>query len=175
MSRQTQTRPEGDGPSPSAQALKALRAEAEPLFVVLDAARERQVLKLLQHAGEEFESLYEGPEGKELAMVAPYLVSLPRDSALLGQIVHGGWGRSWGLFLTSRLSFKDTRRHLRRFLMVQDEATGKQLYFRFYDPRVLRMFMPTCTREQQTEFFGPLESFLLEGEKGELLQFKSPR
>ena len=33
-----------------------------------------------------------------------------------------------------------------------DEA----LYFRFYDPRVLESFLPTCSEEQLDEFFGSL-------------------
>lgn len=173
MSRET--RPDGNGSLPPEQVLKVMRVEVDPLFAVLDAARDRRVLKLLKSAGEQYESLYEGPESKELAEVAPYLVSLPRDSALLEQLVREGWGKSWGLFLVSRLAFKDTRRHLRKFLMVEDEATGKQLYFRFYDPRVLRPLLPTFTAEQRAEFFGPLESFLVEGEKGEVLRFKAPR
>ncbi|HYO52169.1 DUF4123 domain-containing protein [Archangium sp.] len=168
MSRET--RLEGDGTVAPEQVLTVMRAEAEPLFAVLDAARERRMLKLLQGAGEPFESLYEGEEGKELAEVAPYLVSLPKDSALLEQLMRSGWGRSWGLFLTSRLPFKETRRHLRKFLMIEDASTGKQLYFRFYDPRVLRMFLPTCTAEQRTEFLGRLGSILAEGEKGEVLR-----
>lgn len=172
MTRQMQ--PEADGTAAPEQVLKALQVEAEPLFAVLDAARERQVLRLLQQGGEEYESLYEGPEKKELAEVAPYVVSLPRDSALLEQLVRRGWGRSWGFFLASRLPFKETRRHLRKFLMVKDEVTRKQLYFRFYDPRVLRLFLPTCTAEQRTAILGPLEYLLVEGEKGELLRFKAP-
>jgi hypothetical protein len=70
---------------------------------------------------------------------------------------------------------KETRRYLRKFLMLEDVSTGNQLYFRFYDPRVLRMFLPTCTAEQRTEFLGPLGSILAEGEEGEELRFKAPR
>jgi len=157
---------------PQARALEALRVEAEPLFAVLDTARNPRVLKLLQAARPEYESLYEGPEGEELAEVAPYLVSLPRDSHLLEQLVRGGWGDSWGCFLTSPLPLGETRRHLRKFLKVQDASTGRQLYFRFYDPRVLRAFLPTCTAEQHAGFFGPLGCFLVEGAKGELLRFR---
>lgn len=159
--------------SAQAHVLKMLQAEAEPLFAVLDAARDRRVLKFLQSTDQEYESLYEGPDGEALAEVAPYLLNLPRDSEWLGRLVQEGWGNSWGIFLTSRLSFNETRRHLRKFLKVQEEATGRQLYFRFYDPRVLRSFLPTCTPEQRAEFHGPLRSFLLEGEKFELLRFKA--
>ncbi|HYO54531.1 DUF4123 domain-containing protein [Archangium sp.] len=161
-----------DKACPQNLALEVLQAEGEPLFAVLDSARDRRVLKLLQEAEEDHESLYEGPEGEELASVAPYLIRLPRDSALIELLVRGGWGKSWGVFLTSPLPFKETRRHLRKFLKVQDEKSRKRMYFRFYDPRVLRVFLPSCSPEQRGAFGGPLGTFLLEGEKGELLRFK---
>jgi len=158
--------------SPQDLALEALRAEGEPLFAVLDSARDRRVLMLLEQAEEEHKSLYEGSEGEQLAAVAPYLVRLSRDSALLEPLVRGGWGRSWGVFLTSPLPFTETRRHLRKFLKVQDEKTRKRMYFRFYDPRVLRVFLPSCSPGQRMEFGGPLDTFLLEGDTGELLRFE---
>jgi len=161
-----------DEASPRHLALEALRAEGEPLFAVLDSARDPRVLKLLEQSEEEYESLYEGPEGEQLAAVAPYLVRLSWDSALLQPLVHGGWGRNWGVFLTSTLPFMETRRHLRKFLKVQDEKMRKRMYFRFYDPRVLRVFLPSCSPEQRMEFGGPLGTFLLEDEKGKLLRFK---
>lgn len=152
-----------------------LRSEGEPLFAVLDAARDVQVLKLLLRSGQQYQSIYEGPEGQELASVAPYLVSLPGTSSLIEHLVQRGWGRSWGCFLTFPLPFKETRRHLRKFLKVQDDATGKQLYFRYYDPRVLRVFLLACTAEQRAEFFGPLGCFLVEDDKGALLRFTAAR
>jgi hypothetical protein len=157
---------------PQDKALAALRAEGEPLFGVLDAARSPRVLKLLRKAREEYASLYEGPEGRELAEVAPYLVRLPPGSALLEDLVREGWGHNWGVFLTSPMPFRDTRRHLRKFLKVRDESTGEQLYFRFYDPRVLQVFLPSCTPEQRREFRGPLGAFLMEDGAGRVLHFK---
>jgi hypothetical protein len=42
---------------------------------------------------------------------------------------------------------------------------GKMLYFRFYDPRVLRIFLPTCDAMQLRELFGDaIDSFILEDE-----------
>jgi hypothetical protein len=46
---------------------------------------------------------------------------------------------------------------------------GRELYFRFYDPRVLRVFLPTCTLQQTAEFFGPVSSYLVEGEQASIL------
>lgn len=157
-----------------ARALAALTAEAEPLFAVLDAARDRRVLELLQESVEEHQSLYDGEKGEALGDVAPYLVSLPRGSALLARLVREGWGQSFGVYLTSKKPFAEVRRHLRRILMVEIEEAGRaaeRVYFRFYDPRVLRDFLPMCTARQAPEMFGQCGCFLLEGEGGEVLRF----
>jgi hypothetical protein len=155
-------------------ALAALRAVDMPLFAVLDAARSDRIVTVLQESVEEYKSLYEGVEGEALAHVAPYLVSLPPASRLLARLCEEGWERRWGSFLASRRSFKDVRRHLRRFLMIADADTRERFYFRFYDPGVLRSFIPTATTRQREEFFGPIAAFWAEGEHGELLRFEAP-
>lgn len=52
---------------------------------------------------------------------------------------------------------------MRQFLFVKDED-GKELYFRFYDPRILRLYLPTCTKTETAAFFGPVLRFLIESE-----------
>ena len=151
--------------------LAALRAEKLPLYAVLDASRGDRVLTLLRESVEESRSLYEGLAGDALADVAPHLVELPKDSRLLESIVREGWHRRWAIFLTSERPFKQVRRHLRRFLMVKEEYVVEPMYFRFYDPVVLRVFLPTCSLRQRQEFFGDISSFLVEGERGEVLRF----
>jgi pSer/pThr/pTyr-binding forkhead associated (FHA) protein len=155
-------------------ALAALRAVDGPLYAVLDAARSDRILTLLRESVEEYRSLYEGIEGEALAHVAPYLVSLPQGSRLLGRLVEEGWERRWASFLVCRRPFKEVRRHLRRFLMVADADTRERFYFRFYDPGVLRSFFPTATERQRHELFGEIGAFLVEGEQGELLRFDAP-
>lgn len=53
--------------------------------------------------------------------------------------------------------------------MVEDE-NGQPLYFRFYDPRVLGAFLPTCTDQQRGAVFGDIEAFVIEGPRGELVE-----
>ena len=155
--------------------LEILRTQAEPLFAILDAARDQKVVELLSGSGEEFRSLYEGKSAGELAMLAPYLVRLPPQSPLLEQLGHDGWGKSWGVYLTCSRTLMELRHHLRQFLMAQIEG-GDVVYFRFYDPRVLRVYLPTCTEQERREFFGPVASYLVEGEPpGTLLNFASGR
>ena len=46
---------------------------------------------------------------------------------------------------------------------------GTPLYFRYYDPRVLRVFLPTCTPAQLKHMFGPADAFLAENEPADSL------
>ena len=34
-----------------------------------------------------------------------------------------------------------------------------------HDPRVLRVFLPTCTPDELSDFFGPIGSFLVESDQ----------
>jgi hypothetical protein len=154
-----------------AKALEVLRAQESPLHAILDAARGERILELLRESVEDCRSLYEGPQGEALADVAPYLVRMPKESWLLEALVQEGWGSAWGIYLTSPQPFLELRRHLRKFLMVEAEGMDGRLYFRFYDPRVLQTFLPSCLPEQRKEFFGNINSFLAEGEDGTVLLF----
>ncbi|MGK4006040.1 DUF4123 domain-containing protein [Sorangium sp. So ce1036] len=159
----------------AASARERLRQERAPLYAVVDAARDPRIRLLLGAADEHTASLYTGFQGEILADVGPTLVHLPRGSSLLDALVDGGWGDSWGVFLTSHRPFGDVRKHLHRFLLVES-GTGKQQYFRFYDPRVLRRFLPTCGPRKLEALFEPIESFAMEAEDpGKLLRFTAQR
>ena len=142
----------------------------ERLHAVLDAARDERILELVRTSADEHRSLYDGAQGEGLAEVAPYLVRLSPGSPLIARLVEEGWRARWGVFLLSNQPFKDVRRHLRRFLMVEDEESGDAMYFRFYDPEVLRTFLPTCSLRQAEEFWGDVDTFLFEDEEGDLMR-----
>jgi len=147
-----------------------------PLHMIVDAARGRRILTLLHESVDEAQSLYDGAQGEDLEEAAPYLVRFARGSGLLERMVMEGWGKRWGVYLTSALPFKDLRRHLRRFLMVELESTGEPVYFRFYDPGVLRTFLPSCAEGQRGEFMGEISSFIAESrERTPLVFFRFPR
>jgi hypothetical protein len=157
--------------TPQLRLLTLLRTEHQPLYAILDAARDMRVLALIMQSQDEHQSLYEGAQGEKLMQVAPYLVRLDKDSLLLASTVFEGWGHSWGVFFTFAGEFQVARRHLRQFLDVM-LPDGKQVYFRFYDPRVLRVFLPTCTADETNQFFGPIQHYLMEDDQPDkLLQF----
>jgi hypothetical protein len=155
-------------PAPRQPRLQDLLAkDFQPLYALLDAAREPSVLKVILESKEEHQSLYEGPQGAQLAHFAPYLIRVPQKSALLDTLAQQAWSKSWGVFVTCDMPLKELRTHFRHFLTVK-LPDGSQVYFRYYDPRVLRLFLPTCFPEETTQFFGPVKHFLMEAEDPKL-------
>ena len=140
----------------------------ERLHAVLDATRSPRVRELISASLDQAKNLYEGAQGEAMADIAPWLVRFTPGSPLIERLVTEGWGARWGVFLTSAQPFKSLRRHLRRFLVVTEEETGNSLFFRFYDPEVLRVFLPTCAARQAEELWGDVDAFLFEGEGGAL-------
>ena len=136
------------------------------LFAVLDAARAGEIYPALLSTDLHYRCLYRGELPSTLAKVAPYLVRLPFDSAFLDFLANRGWGDSWGLFIISTSQIDPLRQHLRRFLRVKDEG-GRTLLFRYYDPRVMRIFLPTCDSKQLELLYAELESFVIEDQDGE--------
>jgi len=140
------------------------------LYMLLDTARDPRIYGRLIELGDTVHarSLYQGDIGESLAHVSPYLLTLRDDQPASRWFAEAGFGQSWGLFVTARIGFDELRRHLRKFNIVYSEARTP-LVFRFYDPRVLRCFLPTCTSDELHRFFGPIESFLTETEDADAL------
>lgn len=138
---------------------------ASESYALLDGARDPRIYRMLRGSLVDSCCLYEGDLPRDLAEVAPYLVALGRSSPFTVDLIEQGWGRSWGVFLSCPAIMQDLRRHFRRLLQVRDEA-GRRLLFRFYDPRVLRAYLPTCRAEELRFVFGPVDRLVVEGESG---------
>ena len=149
---------------------RALESQEQPLYALLDAGRDPEILTLLYRYDSPCRSLYQGEAEATLGPSGPFLVEL-RETDLLTQLLRKGWGQSWGLFVISTAPFDELRRHFRTLLMVRRAKDQSELYFRFYDPRVLRVFLPTCSTEQVRAVFGPVSAFLMEDAEGSLLRF----
>jgi len=140
------------------------------LFFVADAAQDvGSVPKLRSWAKNGVAvSLYDGAAAEDLGGVSPYLLHLCGDAAMFDWIWSSGWGRSLGVFIWAEQSLADLRAHLRRLTKVRTED-GRVLLFRFYDPRVLSVFLPSCDGEQAKYFFGPAKRFFAERDGGRTL------
>lgn len=131
------------------------------VYAVLDPSRDRAILSLLRDSRMPMRCLFRGALHPELEAVAPHLATLSPDSPLLSAWLGEGWGRRWGIFLRSRSGFEALYRHLRHFLQVQDPE-GRTLYFRYYDPRVLGLYLPTCNAAERAVLFREVEAFAVE-------------
>ena len=134
------------------------------VWAILDCARDPMIYLALLESKLEFRCLYSGKLPRELEMVAPHLVELSPTNRLIARWLDEGWGQAWGVMLKIG-DPSNLRHHLRKFLKVQDE-NGRTLIFRYYDPRVLREYLPSCRADELRQVFGPIESFIIEDAAG---------
>lgn len=142
-----------------------LSNQAQPVMALTDAIRDREILALLQTHSDEHQSLYRPEQDPQLA---PHLVCFAPRSPLLKQMIQKGWGRQWGIYLTSLLSLADLRQYFRTALMVT-MPDGVELFSRFYDPRFFRTFLESCTAAEAEAYFGPVTAYFMEDERPEIL------
>ena len=142
-------------------------ASASSVWAIFDGARDPRVFPALRNSGLDYICLYSGDLPRELKPVAPYLVELTRHGASARHLLDLAWGNSWGIFLGID-DCSNLRPHLRQFLRVRDES-GRYLLFRYYDPRVFRVYLPTCNLAELKTLFGPIKRFMVEDEHPERL------
>ena len=132
------------------------------LCAVLDCARDERIFAAVERCRLDKSCLYAGRIPWILQRAAPHLVVLDPDDRFTRYLLDDGWGDSWGIYLRTELPMLDVRRHLRTLLRVKDE-TGRNLIFRWYDPRVLRLYLPSCRPAELRTMFGAIERFYCEG------------
>jgi hypothetical protein len=140
-----------------------LQQSGQPLFCLLDSEADEALPVLLGAARDRKESLRRD-DPTDTAALGPWLIEFGTGSPFLQALIEGGWKRGWASFFTSEASFSELSAHFGKFYRVQLEAGG--VYFRFYDPLVLREFLPVASKEELEVFFGPVGRWLLETEDG---------
>lgn len=135
------------------------------MFAIVDCARHADLVKQAKVSGGcDPVSLFLGDRAPQLAHVAPYFFELSYGSHHL-EDWQAALGNSSGILMDCPSSAQDLYIHLRFAFIVQDE-TNQEFFFRFYDPRVLRTYLPTCTPEELAIFFGPVRNWICEDETG---------
>jgi hypothetical protein len=144
-------------------------------WMILDGARDRRIYSDLLNSHLIYSCLYSGDLPYELEVAAPYLVQLEFEDKSTRSLIQRSWGQSWGVFLRCDARIDRLRRHLRTMLVVKSWR-GERLLFRYYDPRVLRVYLPTCTSDELKTVFGPIQNFYTESESAaSLMQFEVAR
>ena len=140
------------------------------VYAVLDGASVPDLVQVLWERQPQYVCLYRGKLEPDMAEVAPYLVKLEPGSPFTDWVIGEGWGNHWGIFAVTpkEADLRLMRQHFRKFLMVLDPE-GQRIYFRYYDPRVLRVYLPTCNGEELRTLLGPSRSYSLEDEDASVL------
>ena len=146
---------------------KILFSEQIRTFAILDGASVPGLPTRLYEMRPPNYCLFRGELAPDMAEVAPYVVQLIPGAPFTEWILAGeNFGKHWGIFAQSLHSIKEMRRHFRGLVTVYDEQ-ATPMFFRFYDPRVLRNFLPTCSADELKTFFGKVAAFYAEDRKGE--------
>jgi hypothetical protein len=131
--------------------------ETGNLYVVVDSCNLPLMPKKVLELGEQRAiSLFRGSPEEDLWDVAPYLVKL--DKVLFEWLCAHSLHIGWGILIASKSDLNTLRHHLRHFLRVQ-EPEGQVWNFRFYDPRVLKLFLSACSHNELGIFFGPVLAY----------------
>lgn len=143
------------------------------LYCLLDPARHPAIYPALKISGCEHRCLLRGDLPERLKRCTPHLVRLRADDAFTRWLASEGWGQAWATYCAAAARPGWLQSHFRKLLLVQDEQ-GQQAFFRFYDPRVLRAFLPTCDTTQSAIMLHGLLAMMMEGEDPSRMQLYRP-
>lgn len=120
----------------------------------------------------ELESLFTGDLAIELADVGPYLGRLCSFDDAVARISADMLAHHVGMLVLvpdgkNLPTFAQLHRHFRKFNVVYDPS-GKPLFFRYYDPRVIVDVLSVLNAKQVEDFFGPIDALVLIGSDGQL-------
>lgn len=107
-------------------------------YAVLDAAKVMNLPELLAASALKHHCLFKGKSCDELKNVAPWIVQLENGNDFTRRLftgpkgINGLWDKEPGIYIRSRASLEDMRKHFRKFTRVTDE-NGNWFYFRFWE------------------------------------------
>ena len=133
------------------------------LYAMVDTAANQNALDFLySEASLNFDCLFAGELDPDVFEVAPFLIDLEAQPAVLDWML-AGWGQHWLSFIHSPLALGELQMNLRQFTKVRT-PDDRVVWFRFYDPRVMRSALPLLDAAQAGAFFASVHLFLCEGE-----------
>lgn len=149
-----------------------LLSDRTKLYCVLDGAAVADLPMRLYEMRPPNYCLLSGELAPDIQYTAPYVVNLLPNNNFTDWVLAESFGKNWGIFVHCRFSITEMRRHFRSLVTVYDEQANPML-FRFYDPRVLRRFLPTCNPAELKNFFGKVQTYFAETEDNQnLLSFQ---
>lgn len=134
-------------------------------FLIYDTALNGPyTLMILQKYYSVNQSLFKGTKDEAIMDVSPWLFqiddqlekNLSNEIAIALQSV---------LLVESKKDMQSVCAHFKSF--IYQTINGREYFFRFWDARVLKKFLPTCDKKQIAELFGPIDHFIIEADSQE--------
>ena len=112
-----------------------------------------------QGANTTFQPLYQHTAYSELADIGPILVPISPNSPL-AHIFAREWSATAGIWLESEVDEASVLHHLRSLIHVRVEGDVTVL-FRYYDPRITRLWLTGLEPQARDRLMGPIRLILL--------------
>jgi len=141
---------------------KQLFDSKNDVYAVADGALLPGLLAKLEEHEPKNTCLFRGELPFDLAEAAPYLVKLEKDNEFSDWLLNESVEEPCCIYAQTTVidDFIQLRKHFRSFLRVKSPE-DKNLLFRYYDPRVMKTYLPTCTPEDNEIIFNGIESYLI--------------
>ena len=89
----------------------------------------------------------------DLLAVGPWLANTAHLPELRTTLVEMGCDTPWGYFVHASIDIASLRYALLRFNLVELPNPRRTVLFRYWDPRVMKMFLEVATRDQRALLF----------------------
>jgi hypothetical protein len=140
-------------------------AEGGFLYAITDGADEPLLRTMIPQLGQ-LRACPVVAAGTPEQELTPYVVAV--DPMLLDWLRRNVWSKPWGVFVLAESDLASLAQHFARFLLIT-LPDGENWFFRFYDPRLLQVFLPNCSAEELSAFCAPVRAFAIpSGEGGEI-------
>jgi Domain of unknown function (DUF4123) len=137
-------------------------------FVILDGAHFKSKMDQAILLNENHHNLYTGISPAHLEPLGPFIFEFPHNQEFYEWYMENVQANSRGLIVESIHTFNEVKSHFKTLIKVRTES-GHNLFFRFYDSRVIRSFLPTCQEAELIDFFGPVQSIFAQSVEADIL------
>lgn len=136
-------------------------------YAVIDLASAPELASIVTgRLGFEARPLFAQDMPVEVLAVGPWLADLAQVRDLRTAIDCLDGNVPWGYFVHTSVDIVSLRHTLRRFNLVELPNPRRNVLFRYWDPRVMKLFLEIATREQRLLLFEFIER--IEGLEGKL-------
>jgi hypothetical protein len=123
-------------------------------YAVIDLASATEIRPLIARLRPSAaEPLFARTFAQELLDVGPWVVRLSKAPEVESMLANMSFDIPWGYYVHTTVDIISLRQSLRRFNLARIPDSSKAVLFRYWDPRVMRVFLDVASREQRKRLF----------------------